>query len=106
MTTIRLLRAAVITVFFAGALGGCAAYEKCGFRGCPGDQKITTAVLDLYSQHSDLQEPTKITVKTIDGVVYLYGQVNTDVQRQEAESLALQVDGVKNVINSISLTYP
>jgi osmotically-inducible protein OsmY len=35
--------------------------------------------------------------------VYLYGLVDTDYQRQIAESVARQVPGVSKVINSIGL---
>jgi osmotically-inducible protein OsmY len=45
-------------------------------------------------------------VKTINGVVYLTGQVNTDLERENAGSLALQASGAARVVNSIALTYP
>jgi len=40
-------------------------------------------------------------VQTIDHVVYLYGLVATDLQRQTAESIARQVPNVTKVVNSI-----
>jgi osmotically-inducible protein OsmY len=39
----------------------------------------------------------------VDHTVYLYGLVDTDIQRLMAESLAQQVPGVTKVVNSISL---
>jgi osmotically-inducible protein OsmY len=46
-----------------------------------------------------------VYVQTLDGVVYLSGQVATPLQRAEAEDVARQAVGVKVVVNSISLGY-
>jgi osmotically-inducible protein OsmY len=88
----------------SAALGGCAAYEKCGFSGCPGDSQITAAVQTSFRAHAELEPPNLITVQTIDGVVYLYGLVETDYQRQMAEAIAHQTAGVGKVVNSIGLS--
>jgi osmotically-inducible protein OsmY len=45
-----------------------------------------------------------LTVQTLDGVVYLYGVVATDLVREEAESIALKAPGVKKVVNSLGVT--
>ena len=42
-------------------------------------------------------------VETFDHIVYLYGQVDTELERTMADSVALAVPGVTRVINSISL---
>jgi osmotically-inducible protein OsmY len=96
---IRLLAILALT----GTLGACAAYEKCGFEGCPGDAKIAAAVSAALTHHAELQPPNLINVQTIDGVVYLYGLVDTDYQLQMAETVAHQVHGVTKVVNSIGL---
>jgi osmotically-inducible protein OsmY len=44
-------------------------------------------------------------VQTRDGVVYLTGQVSTDLQRSTAESVTEKVPGVVQVVNSIALTF-
>jgi osmotically-inducible protein OsmY len=87
----------------SGMLGACAAYEKCGFHGCPGDAKMAADVNAAFTHHAELQPPNLIDVQTIDGVVYLYGLVDTDYQRQMAEAVAHQVPGVTKVVNSIGL---
>jgi osmotically-inducible protein OsmY len=46
-----------------------------------------------------------VYVQTLDGVVYLNGQVATGLQRSDAEELAHQPPGVKRVVDMISLTY-
>jgi osmotically-inducible protein OsmY len=98
------LYALAFTLVLAGALPGCAAYKKCGFGGCPGDAEITAEVRALFDQHPILQAPNLVEVQTLDHVVYLNGLVDTDLQRQTAESLALEARGVAKVVNSIGLT--
>jgi len=88
------------------ALAGCAvvaSYEKCGRAGCPADAPITAEVRRLYRQHPSIEAPNLIDVQTLDGVVYLYGIVDTDMQRQLAESVALEATGVRRVVNAIGI---
>ena len=99
----RLLALAIAFVL-AGALPGCAAYEKCGFGGCPGDAEITAEVHALFDQHPVLEPPNLLEVQTLDHVVYLNGVVDTDTQRLMAESVAHQAKGVAKVVNSIGLS--
>jgi osmotically-inducible protein OsmY len=88
-----------------GALPACAAYRKCGFAGCPGDAKITAEVRALIEHYPALNPPNSVRVQTLDHVVYLTGEVNTDLERSMADSVALAVAGVTRVVNSISLGY-
>jgi osmotically-inducible protein OsmY len=92
-----------VLVILLGTLGGCAAYEKCGFGGCPGDADLSAAVESAFKGHDALQPPNLIRVQTLNRTVYLYGLVDTDIQRLMAEDLAKQVPGVTKVVNSISL---
>ncbi|HEX3849002.1 MAG TPA: BON domain-containing protein [Steroidobacteraceae bacterium] len=85
-------------------MAGCAVYQKCGFRGCPGDAEITAAVQADFAQHPAIMPPNIINIRCLDGVVYLSGLVATDLQRQVAASVALQTPGVKRVVNSIGLS--
>jgi osmotically-inducible protein OsmY len=98
-------RAVICAVILAGSLCGCAAYRKCGFAGCPGDANITADVRALFNQYPVLEPPNLIYVQTLDHVVYLTGQVNTDAERILAKSVALQAAGVTQVVNSINLSY-
>ena len=77
----------LVLVILFGALGGCAAYQKCGFGGCPGDKELTAAVESAFKDHAELQPPNLINIQTVDHTVYLYGLVDTDIQRLMAESL-------------------
>jgi len=101
VTVALLLTASLI---LTAALPGCAAYQKCGFRGCPGDAKLAAAVRTAFETHPELEPPNLIKVQSVDHVVYLYGLVDTDFQRQMAEAVAHQAPGVTKVISSIGLS--
>ena len=95
-------------VILTGTLTGCgtySAYRKCGSGGCPGDAKITAEVRALLNQHPALGPPNQVYVQTLDGVVYLTGQVATDLQRDSAEAVAHEASGVSRLMNTIALTY-
>jgi osmotically-inducible protein OsmY len=44
-------------------------------------------------------------VQTLDHVVYLTGQVDTELERSMAETVARKVIGVTQVVNSINFSY-
>jgi osmotically-inducible protein OsmY len=98
------LLAALIIGFIASADAGCAAFRKCGVDGCPGDADITAAVEARFGQHPALEPPNLLRVQTIDHVVYLNGLVDTPLERELAESVALATPGVTRVINSIGIS--
>jgi osmotically-inducible protein OsmY len=94
---------AAALAFTLGALSACAVYEKCGFKGCPGDAQISAEVNALLALHPGVGSPGAVSVQTLDGVVYLYGVVDTDLMRQEAQEIALQAAHVKKVVNSLGV---
>jgi osmotically-inducible protein OsmY len=101
--------AGVLTLVIAmtAGLGGCATvdtWRKCG-AGCPGDAEISTAVRARLYQHTELLAPNRVYVSTLDGIVYLSGEVVTDTQRLDAEDIARATPGVTRVVNVISLEF-
>jgi osmotically-inducible protein OsmY len=56
----------------------------------------------MLAQHTEYGPPGTIRVQTINGVVYLNGLVNSDMERQSAESFVLQIPNVKDVVNSLA----
>ena len=93
------------TFLLAAALTACATvdtYRKCGLAGCPGDAGITASVEDLLRENRAI-ESWGIRVQTLDRVVYLYGIVDTGLERNIIESTALEVPGVVRVVNSIGI---
>jgi osmotically-inducible protein OsmY len=93
-----------LIVLFA-AISACATYKKCGFNGCAGDAQITADVQALIGKYPSLEAPNIVRIQTVDHVVYLYGQVDTDLQRLMAQEIALSVTGVRRVVNSIGLEF-
>ena len=88
----------------APLLSGCGVvqtFNKCGISGCPGDAEITANVKALFAEHPDLGPVELFSIKSLDGVVYLSGKVDTDLQKQIAEDVALMAPNVKRVVNSI-----
>src|SRR5208282_6540173 len=58
ITLHRSLCALALVVTLGSALSGCAlynTYEKCGFRGCPGDAELTAEVRSQFRQRWDLE---------------------------------------------------
>jgi osmotically-inducible protein OsmY len=107
MSRARIAALFALLTAFTGVVGGCAAVEtlrKCG-AGCPGDAELTAAVRARLVQHTELLAPNRVYVRALDGVVYLSGEVVTDVQRATAETVALQTPGVPRVVDLISLEY-
>lgn len=91
----------------SGGLGGCAAVEtwhKCG-AGCPGDAELSARVRARLDAYPELLAPNRVYVSTLDRVVYLTGEVATDLQREDAESVARHTPGVPRVVNLISLEF-
>jgi hypothetical protein len=93
----------LVAIGMLGPLQGCATFQKCGFEGCPGDAKITGRVEALLDQHADLAADT-LEVSTLNRVVYLNGIVSTDLQTEEAQAVARQAKGVKDVVNNLALS--
>jgi hypothetical protein len=91
-------------LIFAGALQGCATYDKCGLEGCAGDANVTANVRALIDEHPELG-PNSVDVQTLDHVVYLNGEVSTGMDSRTAESVALSAAGVTRVVNLISVTH-
>lgn len=87
------------------ALPGCASHPHCGAAGCAGDIELAAAVRSRLAQYGELAPPNLVYVTARNGVVYLTGQVATDLQRRTAESAAREAAGAHRVIDSIALTY-
>lgn len=90
----------------AFVMSGCSAPRQCvGSAECTADERLTRAVRTQLAQYPELLPPNQVYVETRNGVVYLTGQVATDLQRANAESAARQTAGVHKVIDNIALGY-
>jgi osmotically-inducible protein OsmY len=97
---ISLLLAAILS-----SVSACATYGKCGLEGCPADRQITADVKNVIGKYPELEGVNQVRVQTINRVVYLYGQVDTELQLMTAQQAALSVKGVDRVVNSIAFQY-
>ena len=93
----------VVVIFLVATLSACSVYKKCGLSGCAGDAAITAAVQKEFDERSELKPPNRINIQTLDQVVYLSGLVDTEFERNIAESVAHDVPGVVRVVNSIGV---
>jgi osmotically-inducible protein OsmY len=100
---IRLLIPVLAMVISACASQG--AQRSCPAGGCPDDSRITADVQAQLKQRPSLAPPNRVSVQVRGGIVYLSGQVASDLQRQDAEAAARGVPGVAKVVNTIALTY-
>lgn len=66
------------------------------------DATITSKVKAKYVGDSDVKA-LDVSVNTEEGVVYLTGRVETQKQKEEAERLAWNTEGVKQVVNHIKV---
>jgi osmotically-inducible protein OsmY len=102
------LHSLILAITLGGALCACTAletYRGCGFQECPGDAAISHAVRAALYRHPELRVPNRLYVQTLDQVVYLTGEVATDLQREIAESVARSTPGVRRVANDVSIEY-
>ena len=67
------------------------------------DTAITTAVKTNLAMDGPLKTMTQIRVKTVENTVYLTGVASTLQAKDRAEEIARQVEGVKSVVNEITI---
>jgi osmotically-inducible protein OsmY len=105
MSKNKAIYASALTVVLAAALSGCATYEKCGLRGCPGDAELSKNVQESINQQISSVAPNSIKATTLDRVVYLNGQVDYGLEKSTAETVAYQVPGVAKVVNNVNVAH-
>ncbi len=66
------------------------------------DTTITSKIKAKYVGDADVKV-FDVSVNTEEGVVYLTGRVDTQAQKEEAERLAWNTDGVTQVVNHIKV---
>jgi BON domain len=96
---VRLAAAAVLL-----CIAGCASLGGCGIEGCRDDRRISGEVRALLEGHPGLEPPNRVTVQTLDRVVYLNGLVDTPYEKELAEALARQASGTARVVNLIGVS--
>jgi osmotically-inducible protein OsmY len=96
----RLLGILAVLLLSASVAGAQPAGRTTGER--VDDAQITAAVkAKLVADR--VRNLVAVNVDTRDGVVHLQGTVPTDADRMEAERLATQTNGVRNVMNDLKV---
>lgn len=95
LRAVGLISALTVTVF----LSGCATLDKCSSDACAQDARITAAVQARIDERPALQQSMYAT--TTQRVVYLHGTASSELELQQAESIAKQTPGVERVVNMI-----
>jgi osmotically-inducible protein OsmY len=106
MSKLTIFSATLIGAVLIGSSSGCAVSGVRGLSGSPGDDGISAHVRAQLSQYPSLRSSDSLRVQTYGRVVYLTGQVDSDEQRDLAESLTSEVDGVARVVDTISISFP
>jgi osmotically-inducible protein OsmY len=106
MSKLKIFSAVLIGAVLIGSSSGCAVSGVRGLSGSPGDDGISAHVRAQLSQYPSLRSSDSLRVRTYGRVVYLTGQVDSDEQRDLAESLTSEVDGVARVVDTISISFP
>ncbi|MCR5562389.1 MAG: BON domain-containing protein [Desulfovibrio sp.] len=106
------MKPALVNIFFVFALAGFLFAAETSFprdawavdTSYLEDSYITSKVKASFLTTDGL-ESRRIFVETNSGVVLLTGQVANETQRQLAEALTKNIEGVKGVINKISVMH-
>jgi hyperosmotically inducible protein len=81
-------------------LDGCKSTQPAGVQ--MNDSAITTKVKSKMTTDSDVKA-RNIDVTTDEGVVYLTGRVESQREKDEAERIARETDGVTKVVNHLKV---
>jgi osmotically-inducible protein OsmY len=100
MTTLRCAMTAALAVNLA--LGGCSLFGGCQTEQCREDASLRDQVRHHINERASLRF-FNVDVQSYDGVVYLEGLVDTEIDRGQAEDIAKSVPGVKKVYNALQL---
>ena len=98
-SSLSVFRAGFAAVALTAALAGCAGFPTTSVDDA--DRSITADVESQMFARSDL-EP--IGVQTVHGVVYLSGVVESNHEREDAETAALEASHGAHVVNAIGVS--
>jgi osmotically-inducible protein OsmY len=56
----------------------------------------------MFAAHPEFGAAAEIHIQTINGVVYLNGSVDTELEVRSAETLTRGIDKVKDVVNNLN----
>jgi osmotically-inducible protein OsmY len=102
MKNIKQISAVTLAIVLAGGLSGCVGFGRCSPENCASDKATLAELNQTLASHRELGAPAAIHTQVINGVAYLTGIMDTDLEVRRAESISLQVPGVRDVVNSLT----
>jgi osmotically-inducible protein OsmY len=102
MKNIKQISALALAAFLAAGLSGCVGFGRCSPENCTTDKATLVELNQALASHRELGAPAAIHTQVINGVAYLTGVMDTDLEVRRAEAIALQVPGVRDVVNSLT----
>lgn len=94
------LRSVAAAVLLAGALAACSSTQPPDVQ--IDDARIHTELTARLAADDDTS-PASIDINVNEGVVHLTGAVETSTEREEAARIARSIEGVREVVNDISV---
>lgn len=99
--TVSRLHLAILLLCVVAASSGCALAGRTF--GAYVDDATVTAAVKMGLARRDPRTLTRVNVDTFGGTVYLSGEVQTAIQKSDAEIAAWQVKGVTQVVNDLAV---
>lgn len=99
MRTLKIFTVTLAVFFF---LNGCQAMTGETMGQNIDDGNLTTYVKTKLASDK-INSLSRVGVETNNGVVYLTGEVETSEQKSQSGALALQVKGVRQVVNNLQV---
>jgi hyperosmotically inducible protein len=99
LRTFKKLAVTVVVLFF---MTGCQAMTGQTVGESMDDSVVTSSVKSQLATDK-IATLTRVEVETVNGVVYLTGQVRTAEEKSHIGSLASRVKGVKRVVNNLQV---
>jgi osmotically-inducible protein OsmY len=100
------LTACVPAAFVAGAGAGALMYNKRSVTTMMTDNDASNAVLKGIEKNRELWENTHIVVSTMNQIMLIAGQANTEGYRQQVYQIASQVPNLRRIYNEITIEPP
>jgi hyperosmotically inducible periplasmic protein len=99
------VRGLAAVLLFMTMIAGCQSLTGRSAGRVVDDSTITT-VVKAKLVADKVTNLTRVGVRTVNGVVYLEGLVDSPEQRARAQEIAGNVKGVRQVVNSLQLSQP
>ncbi len=98
------LTACVVAAVGGAAAAGSAAHDRRSFGTVINDENIEYSVTDALYSKPEIKRSDRIKVVSVNGVVLLAGEVDSEEKKQFAGDVAARVEDVRKVVNELVVT--